>query len=172
MAIVIIPFVAVNVAMYGSVLPPYYSGSRLGSDVAVSFGNTALMYLVSPSRGLLIYDPLVVIVAVTGVWLRLRRGSFTNLELAVCAAVVGHFLVVADFGSTGGASFGPRLMTDMLPFLIYLGIPMVDAVFGSGFRTAMATRRALSITLVVLLGVSVLVNASWRVAERARIAGA
>ena len=165
MAIVVVPFVAVNLAAYRSVLPPYYSGTRLGSEASIGFVDAASMYLFSPSRGLLIYDPVVVL-AVVGVALKIRRRRFSALDGAVCAAVVGHWLVIASFGSSGGSSYGPRYMTDVLPFLVYLAIPAVVAIFGDGWRVACSRRIAVGIACV-LLGWSVVVNASGAVLRSA-----
>jgi hypothetical protein len=164
-AIVAVPFVAVNLVSYRAVLPPYYSGTRLGSEASIGFVDAALMYLFSPSRGLLIYDPIVVL-AVAGVVVKLRRRHFTALDGAVCAAVVGHWLVIASFGSSGGSSYGPRYMTDVLPFLVYLAIPAVIAIFGEGWRVVPARRVAAGVACV-LLGWSVVVNASGAVLRSA-----
>ena len=70
-ALYAVPFVVVNVAAYGAVLPPYYAGTRLGTEAAVGFWEAAAMHVVSPSRGLLIYNPIVLLAA-AGVVIKLR----------------------------------------------------------------------------------------------------
>jgi len=47
---VAVSFVAVNLTAYGGVLPPYFRGSRLGSEELISAGEALAVHLVSPSR--------------------------------------------------------------------------------------------------------------------------
>lgn len=160
MAIVVVPFVAVNLASYHAILPTYYSGNRLQTEMAIGFFDSLGMFLVSPSRSVFIYDPLV-IAAIAGVWLQRRRRLLTPLDLTVCAVVVGQLTVVSRYGSTGGSSYGPRLMTDVLPFVVYLAIPAFVAVFAGGVRAGAAGgRRVFVVAMLVILGWGALVNAS------------
>ena len=123
-ALVAVPFVAVNVAAYGSLLPPYYAGDRVGSEAAIGFGESLLVHLVSPSRGVLVYTPLFLLAPV-GLWLRRRAGALTRLDIAVTVAVVAHVLVIARYGSTGGSSYGARFFTEVVPYLLYLCLPVL-----------------------------------------------
>ena len=160
LVVVLVPFVVVNLVAFHALLPSYYSGNRLGTEAAIGFFDSAAMLLVSPSRGLLIYDPII-IAAAAGVWLKVRRGSFTALDFALGAVVIGQLVVVAAYGSTGGSSYGPRLMTDALPFIVYLSIPALDAVFRGGVRAgATGGRRAVTVAMLVVLVWGVAVNAS------------
>jgi hypothetical protein len=159
LAIVLVPFVAINLATYHAVLPPYFAGSRLGTGGSVGFLDTAAMFLVSPSRGLLIYDPIV-IVTVAGVWSRFRRRALTSLEVTLSLVVVGQLIVVATYGSPGGASYGPRLMIDMLPFITYLAIPPLVSLFSSGITAGLVGGRSARIAMSIIIGWGVLVNAS------------
>ena len=52
--------------------------ARCGSELGLL--ETAAMYVVSPSRGLLVYDPIVIVAGI-GVWLLVRRRAFTALHL-------------------------------------------------------------------------------------------
>lgn len=156
---VAIPFAAVSLVSYGSVLPPYYAGSRFGTEITIPFAETAAMYLVSPSRGLFVYDP-VVIVAGIGVGILLRGRRFTSLHAAVVTIVVGQWLVIARYGSTGGSAYGPRLMTDVLPYVVFLAIPVLDAVFDrERWSSSGPLVKVASLGLVALIAWSVLVNA-------------
>ena len=162
MALVIVPFVAVNVATYGSIIPPYYSATRIhtgATQATVGFFDAAAMYLVSPSRGMLFYDPIL-LVAIAGVVVKVRRGSFTRLDLALGVVVVGQWVVISTYGSAGGSSYGPRLMTDVLPYIVYLAIPALEAVFGAGLRVGLKSHFAVASVLLVILGWSVVANAS------------
>jgi hypothetical protein len=169
MALVIVPFITVNVATYGSIIPPYYSATRIhtgATQATVGFMDAAMMFLVSPSRGMLFYDPIL-LVAIAGVILKVRRGMFTRLDLALGGVVVGQWILISTYGSTGGSSYGPRLMTDALPYIVYLAIPALEAVFGAGLRNAMRTHLAVSTALLTILGWSVAVNASGAVLRSA-----
>ncbi len=133
--LVAVPFVLFYLESYKRFLPPYYSGNRLGAEANFALLETAAMYVVSPSRGLLIYDPIVILAGI-GVWLLVRRRAFTALHVAICAIVVGQFLTVAWYGGTGGSSYGPRLMIDILPYVVYLAAPAIDAMLNaSGLRS-------------------------------------
>jgi hypothetical protein len=100
-AAVAMGFVAISFASYGSVLPPYYAATRLGGKRVLGFGETLAMNLVSPSRGLLIYDP-VVLLAVAGVVILYRRHKLSGLSVAIVTVVVGQGFVIARYGSTEG----------------------------------------------------------------------
>ena len=151
-AAVAIPWFAVNAASFGSPLPYYSSpGERLAWHPV--FGEAAAANLVSPARGLLLFSPVIVLLAVAGLAARLRRREVNLLDLVAVGSVVGQVLVVALSKEAwwAGHSFGPRFMSDVLPFLAYLAVPAVDA---------MAIRRSvLRFATVATLVWSVLVNA-------------
>jgi hypothetical protein len=122
--VVAVPFVAVNLAEYGSVLTPYYAGGRaLGSEAMIGFGESLLVQTVSPSRGLFVYTPLFLLAPV-GLWL--RRRALSSLDVAVAVTVVLHLLTVARYGSTSGSSYGARFFTEAVPFLLYLCLPVFE----------------------------------------------
>jgi hypothetical protein len=89
--------------------------------------------LVSPSRGLLVYSPVLV-----AAFLGLARGSagpggapVRHVSLAVAASLLtlGTYTVW-----WGGHSFGPRLLTDILPALVLGIVPAWPAVRRPGVR--------------------------------------
>lgn len=153
-AAVMIPFTLVNLRAWGSVLPPYYSGNRLGgtsSPLEALAGN-----LVSPARGLLVFSPVLALAAV-GVWRRMRRRGLDGLDVALVVCVVLHWVAISTFPHWwGGDSFGPRLFSDMIPFLCVLAVPALDGLVvpPPGGRRRLAAVSACS----VLAGWSVFVN--------------
>jgi hypothetical protein len=154
LGLVLVPFVAVNLAAYHAPLPPYFLGSSLAghSEPAVALvGN-----LVSPGRGLLIFSPILGLAAVGFVRL-IRRGWATALEVAMACGVAGQWVVISFLPNwTGGWQYGPRLFTDALPLLVLLAVPAFDAVFGPARRSPWS---AAGMTVVVLLaGFSFFVN--------------
>jgi len=113
---------------YGSWLPPYYNDfGRLAVErrplYEAYFGN-----LVSPSRGLLIYSPIFLLALAGAVYYfqRLKRRPLYWLMLVWFFL---HLLLVARATRWwGGASFGPRILAEMLPGLVLL-MAMVGQVF-------------------------------------------
>jgi hypothetical protein len=166
--VVAVPFSLVNLAAYGAVLPSYFSAGRLGPEAAIGFVDAMFVYLVSPSRGLLIYDPVIVLAAL-GVWLRVHRRTFVGLDAAIAAVVVLHYVVIVRYGSTGGGSYGPRLMTDMMPFIVYLAIPAIGLVVPPmrEFRMWSAARRVGVVLIGAVIVWSFAVNAVGAVTRSA-----
>src|SRR5262249_51172736 len=103
--------------------------------------------LVSPGKGLLVFAPFFLFLSLA-VRSRFTEKKARMLALCVAAAATFHLFLYARYNWIGGYSYGPRLMTDAMPFLILLLVPVVDklSVFG----------RAAFVTLV---GASFLVQA-------------
>ena len=144
-------FAAFSQHEFGQWLPDYYLPQRLGGDTfwLALYGNLA-----SPSRGLLIYSPFILLV-----WLcrpaAVRDFGLGRAWLLIALGwPVAHLLVISRFPHWwAGASFGARLMTDALPglFLLTLRAWPVTA------RTA-CTRAAIGV-LVLSAAFSIYVNA-------------
>jgi hypothetical protein len=87
--------------------------------------------LVSPTRGLLLFSPFLLFLAL--VWQHLPRiRAERGLTLAMSAAVVIQILLYAKTDWRSGLSWGPRYMTDLLPFLMWMLVPVVAALRGVG----------------------------------------
>jgi hypothetical protein len=127
-------FVAASWWQFGRLLPPYYRPTKLGTPELWTglAGN-----LVSPGRGLLVYLPHLLMVAYWLIRYR-RRSALAPLAALGVSAAAGHLLVVASFPIWwGGECFGPRLMTDAVPWLT---LPSLLAV--EGWLQASADRRS------------------------------
>jgi hypothetical protein len=129
-----------NVAIFGSLQGGYAELHRthaehhgVGSAWTASFGEGLLGVLVSPSRGLFVYAPVLLLPA-WGllVWLARRRGGL--LAYAALATGVGIGTVAAFSVWWGGHSFGPRLLADVLPALVLGIVPAWPAVWQPGIR--------------------------------------
>jgi MFS family permease len=122
--IVAVPWIAITRVSYGSLLQPYDKVDRLGWQK--SFPEAVAANLFSPSRGLLVFSP-VVLLAVAGVVIAIRNSTFGPMEVA-CAVVVPLYLVAVSLFPVwwAGSTFGPRYMTETLPFLFVLALPCVD----------------------------------------------
>ncbi|HEY8241708.1 MAG TPA: hypothetical protein VIH35_09690, partial [Kiritimatiellia bacterium] len=110
--------VVYSLTVSGSAVLPYWKiGATLYNVVALE---GVLGVLVSPSRGLLIYSPFVLVAA----WLPCRyrpQGAALRLAWLAGAASLLH-LVIVGVNSTwqGGHCYGPRYTVDFLPWLALL----------------------------------------------------
>ena len=147
--VVAVPFVAFNWAVYHSALPPYYLASKIGHGA--SFAEASVGTLVSPGRGLFVFSPILLL-SVYGMWLTWGRGA---LYPALVAIVLLHWFALSSFPIWwGGHSFGPRLFSDMVPYLVYFLIPVVARI-----ASLSGARRAIWVTgFAGLVAISFLVN--------------
>ncbi len=157
---VAVPWAMVNFAVYGSLIAPYYTADKLGS--AADIPGHALGLLLSPSRGLVWFTPLAVL-APLGVWRRVRAGCWDSVDWVFVSVAVGVFAVVAAWPNWwGGSSFGPRLLTEAVPFICWYLLPAIARP-----HVLPSSRRARSANVVVLAMVSagVLVNSQGAIAR-------
>lgn len=140
---------------YGYFFSDYYSPSRIFIPRTPAY--VALLgNLVSPSRGLFIFSPFLILVLVGLIagWGRLWRLPL----LWMCLVWISlHFaLIVRGVIWWGGSSFGPRLLADVFPAFVLLAIyawrANIPALSPPARRTAVGA--------FTLLGVlSILINA-------------
>jgi len=113
----LIAFMSFSWHYYGHLLPSYFRASRLQFEV---FWMALGANLISPSRGLLIYVPAVFFIAYLLVryWRQIVYPGLVILSLAVIAI---HVLVAsALLHWWAGHSFGARLSTGLVPWLVLL----------------------------------------------------
>ena len=118
-----LPFLAYNLVMFGRPLGGYQS--LVGSEVFrynVPEGIAAL--LVSPGKGLLVFAPFLLFV------LKSPLAAFGPerriLAILLWGAFLAQLLLYATMDWTAGACYGPRFLTDALPFLIVCLAPAVE----------------------------------------------
>jgi hypothetical protein len=116
--LIAVPFIAFNLEIYGKILSHYYSGlSYAGSS---SFAEASVGNLISPSRGLFVYSP-VLLFSLIGFALAIREKVQRPLQFAYGIIVVAMFIAISLIPAWwAGHSFGPRYMTDLVPFLAIL----------------------------------------------------
>lgn len=140
--------VAWSLSHFGTVLPPYFSATRLAWR---GLGEALAGNLISPARGVLVYTPVLLFVG----WLLVRyRRQIRRPDLAAlgCGVVTLHWLTISTFPHWwGGHSYGPRLMTDVVPWLAMLAVLGLEA----RSRAAPASRQRSRIE--VAIGVALLV---------------
>lgn len=144
-------FAGLNLAVYHAVLPPYFAATRLGS---ATFGEALLGNLVSPSRGVFIYSPILLLVPV-GIFLKVRHSQWESIDWALAVILVLHWIVISAFPHWwAGYSFGPRFFADVMPYAVYFLIPVLSLA-------QTGTRRAYALTgvYVLLLITSIAIHA-------------
>lgn len=125
---IMVPFFAYNYSIYSSLLSPYYAPQSLGGSpflMEALAGN-----LVSPSRGLFVFSPVLVL-SILGFYRTLQRPQYwlQNLNAYLFCVVVLHWLAISMFRHWyGGWSVGPRFFADMTPYLIYLLVSVLDTL--------------------------------------------
>jgi hypothetical protein len=154
--VVALGWLAVNLLAYGRPVPPYFDSDRAGLDGGLL--TAVAEHLVSPNRGLLVFTPVALLSVVGFVLAVRRRGPLPPaLAIAAAVAVIGHVLAVAGSGISSGASYGPRYMADLLPFLVLLALPVVERLAEGG---AARWVRA-SVAVLVLLSIAVHAQGAW-----------
>ena len=125
-AVVLVPFIAWNLRLYGQWIGPYYhpSGQRVGRLAALPA--VLAGHLISPNRGLLVFSP-VLIFSIAGVAHQVRCRTLTRLDVALLMVVALHLVVISTAEQWwAGHSFGARYLTDVVPILVYFLIPFLD----------------------------------------------
>ena len=123
--VVAVPFELYSWSVYHAILPLYYRGF-IGLSGATFF-EALIGHWISPSRGLLIFSPILIL-AIAGVVLKARR-QWQRLDGLLLGIIGLHWIVVSLWWNWwAGVSFGPRIWSDMLPYLMYFVIPALAAV--------------------------------------------
>jgi len=87
--------------------------------------------LFSPTRGLLVFSPFLLFLVLVWRYLPRERGE-RGLTLAMSAGIVLQLVLYAKADWRGGISWGPRYMTDLLPLLVWMLVPVAAALRGFG----------------------------------------
>jgi hypothetical protein len=149
-------FVVYSWRHFHHLVPSYFEAGR---RIDFTIGWSGLLgNLLSPSRGLLIYVPLVWGIAL----LLLRQRKTIRFRMVVALAVFvicGHLLMLAGFEHWwGGHCFGARLTGGLVPWLSVLAVIGLDALREARARGAPSGVGALAI-LGLLSVLSIAINA-------------
>ena len=151
-------FVAYTHATYGQWFSTYYQSPTLREES--HFWEALAGQLISPNRGLLIASPILLLAPV-GMYLGLRRRRLTLLEGLAAVAILLHWLVISYWPWWwGGHCQGPRLWTDMLPFMMVFVIACL-----AGIEQSVGGRKTIAI---IAAGVLMLASfgVHWSLANR------
>ena len=152
---VAVTFLLYNESVYHRLLPTYFvlqlGQPKLPQDT-IPILKALAGVLASPSRGLLIYSPLFCFSVWGMVWAISRRWC-APLALLLVGVIAGNVLVLGYYFRIwwGGHSYGPRLLTDITPFLMFFLIPALV----SWQESATWPPKAVHLTFIALLGASV-----------------
>ena len=107
----------------------------------------------STGGSIFVYSP-VLLLAIPGAWLFFKRGK--SVTIAALLTVLGYvFAISAWYGWTGGASWGCRLLTPIVPLLGFLAASTVEQVWKRKWL-------APAVALLAMAGMSVQVLALLR----------
>ncbi|MDD5309234.1 MAG: hypothetical protein PHU25_18120 [Deltaproteobacteria bacterium] len=143
---------AYDIAVFGSLAATF---EHLHMGVLAGFRQIPLSEglfgtLLSPSRGLFVFSP-VLLLAVPGALIAVRERD--SLVLAAAVGAVLAILVAAKwFVWWGGHCYGPRLLADVLPLLVFCMHPFVRLGRCFLFRAVLLAFLALASTGVQILG--------------------
>lgn len=153
-------FIGFSLWQYGSMLPPYYLATRLGGQ---NYATAVLGNLVSPGRGLFVYSPQLLLIGYAA-WRYRAEWKARRLVLLCIAITFLHWQAISMFDHWwGGHSYGPRLMSDALPWLALLCIVAVHAwleAHKQGSTRGRAIRLGEQVALTLLLAIGIGINAA------------
>jgi hypothetical protein len=106
--------------------------------------------VLSPGRGLLFYSPIIIL-SFAGLALAWRKKGDVLLRYLGVGAILSIMLVARWHKTSGGESFGPRLLADLTPIMAFALIPLADSI---------RNRRMLAAAFAALAAWSIAANAS------------
>lgn len=123
-------FIWYNATYFGNIANQGYA-SQIGGNWLTPFPQGFLGLWFSPSKGILVYSS-VFIFSLVGFVLSLKNGVKKHLEYFIfMSIVITHTLILGAWKHWyGGYSFGYRMASDVIPFLVLLLIPYLkSAIF-------------------------------------------
>ena len=145
-------FIFYSLWTFGQPIPDYYLWfGRMGDTRQMEMA--LLAYLISPSRGLLVFTPALVmpLYLVTRHWCDLYHRWLALMSVAV---IVWYVATVCAFSKWwGGWSYGPRLLGSLIPWWVLLAALGFQALLRYCGRQQANRSKALYRRVVVICGV-------------------
>lgn len=139
--------------LHGTLLPPYYDVNQFSG---VSFMEALAGNMISPSRGWLIYSPCLLLICFLPKCTPLVKEKFL-LAISIFALFL-QWLVISYFPHWwGGFCYGPRLMTDVVPWMFLASVMATAAYLQRPLQGRNAWLMRTSFTLI--LAFTLFVNA-------------
>lgn len=124
------PLVLHNWLVYGMPLQPYYLRQQFlppSVESIPKFLSVLAGHWISPSRGLLIFSPILAF-SLAGMVLALRQGWVAPLPRYLISGLVAHWMVISWFADwPAGHCYGPRYFSDVTPIFLLFLIPWLQA---------------------------------------------
>ncbi|MFO1491670.1 MAG: hypothetical protein U1F77_14655 [Kiritimatiellia bacterium] len=136
---------ALHLNVYHSLLGPYAShGSGKSWRTPLAEGLAGNLF--SPARGIFVFTP-VVFFSLAGLAAGLRTPRLRPLMIVAGVSVAAHLVVISRFSHWwGGHCYGPRFMTEVMPFLLLLILPLLPRLESSrAWKTVFALAIAWSV---------------------------
>ena len=163
-------FIAYSQYHFGRSLPLYYQASRLKFE---SLGEVLAGNVISPSRGLLIYVPVLVFIFYL-LWRYRSSLVMPGLVVLGVSVIVVHLIVISSpLPPFGGHCYGPRLSTDLVPWFALLAMlavktrlqwrekcPEKDSAFR--WRAEWALGTFLLVSSIALNGIGAMSRDAWQ----------
>jgi hypothetical protein len=144
--VVAAPFILFNLSAYHAVLPPYYMPKA--ATVNPHFFEAFFANIISPSRGLFVFSPILLF-SIFGFLVRIKERQSEALDFCLVGIVIAHWIVISLYQFWwAGHSFGPRYFSDMIPYLMYFLIPVVGAMTRAGGKRPVALRAVFALLLI------------------------
>jgi hypothetical protein len=116
-------------SIFGDVLPYYFMPSRL--RLRNHFFYVISSNLFSPSRGLLLWNSIFLF-SFFGFYSSFKRPKILFFEILALIISFAHLISISSFPHWwGGWSIGPRFFTDVIPYLMFMLIPVFSIIFRS-----------------------------------------
>jgi hypothetical protein len=153
-------FIAYSWLHFRIVLPAYYRANRLSYE---TFWTALAGNLISPVRGVLLYVPVILFIAY--LLARYRRfNQHRRLAWLALPLMLVHLLIISGFSPWwGGASYGSRFTTGLVPWFVLLGTLGVKAMLrwreGQRDVARLPAWRAELAAGALLLSLSIFINA-------------
>ena len=146
-ATIAIAYFVYNIYFFGTFTGAFTAGS--GWTTPIPVGLTGLLF--NPSRGLLIYTPWTIFGFAGAAAVLFSRRGFT-LPTCLALAAFGELVLYSKWWCWwGGSCFGPRLLTDILPLLTILLLPVMDSL-----DARVLLKFAFALTVLVSFGVQII----------------
>ncbi|MCM3876209.1 MAG: hypothetical protein NEA02_07295, partial [Thermoanaerobaculia bacterium] len=142
---------AAQLALYGHPLGAYGAANTAHRAINADLARGLAGVLASPSRGLLVFCPWILLLPIGLARMRVRNAGLLPWTLASLGAAAGTVLLAASHVLWwGGWSLGPRLTTEAAPFLALASVPLFRAA-GRPLRAAFLSLAAFAAATQLLL---------------------
>ncbi|HOA18446.1 MAG TPA: glycosyltransferase family 39 protein [bacterium] len=140
-------FIWYNNTFYQNISNQGYADQLLGSWLS-PFPQSFLGVWFSPSKGILIYSPIFVF-SLMGLTQSLKRKEYRNVIFFIIILI--HTLVISLWKHWyGGWSFGYRMSSDIIPYLVFMIVPFLNSDLFSKYKKLFYILFAISVFIEIM----------------------